>query len=208
MLSALVFAFGGTSCRRQPASSNGVASTSERSSRSISIDAFRFFKVNVIDKRFAQDEARIYAVRLLDDEGGISDEELYLNAVTGAYKKAVADQPFLLMGSLPGGRHPSEFEYRVASAQLDGQLVACELEFTYFILPGAGPGIPQVPYFLADMPALPQGDYTIEFRVVRSYVSHGDGNRVPANVKRDALERNPYRAVFSLPSEMQEESVE
>jgi len=76
--------------------------------------------------------------------------------------------------------------------------VRCDLVFTMMSYPGAGPSTPTLPYFVADMPPLPEGAYAITFRVVESYRKHADGTPVADEARRDALATTPFRATFTI----------
>ena len=162
--------------------------------------AFRFFKVDVGDKHFWEDPSGIYAVRPdAERSKNLTDVNLYLSFSTERWwAPATAQKPFLLLGKLPGGRHPSDFEYRVVEVECKDMTITCNLDFTYYILPGSGPSVPQIPYFIAEMPGLPAGEYTIVFRVVDSHTSDGTNKRTPDKAKRDALATDPYSVKFKV----------
>ncbi len=166
----------------------------------IAPSAIRFFTVDVGDKRFSEDLDGIYAVQPDDKHSKtLTDAELYQSVAAGRWRApATANQPFLLLGKLPGGRHPSQFEYRVLEARHKDMTITCNLDFTYHILPGTGPGVPQIPYFMAEMPGLPAGEYTVVFHVVNSYTSDGTNKRTPDKTPRDALATEPYSVKFKI----------
>ena len=176
----------------------GVSRTEETAS--IAPSAFRFFKVPVVDGRFSKVQSEIYAVQPdVKRPRNLADVDLYLSVAAGrGWSPATAQQPFVLLGKLPGGRHRSDFDYRVLEVKRKGTTITCNLDFTYFIYPGAGPGAGQIPYFIAELPGLLAGEYTVVFRVTESYTSDGTNERKPDKAKRDALANQAYSVKFKI----------
>lgn len=153
---------------------------------------FKFFYPPMNDRRFRS--KKLYAVAV-PDELAPDFEQVFLSAQDGKLDAAKAKQPFVLIGWLPGGGHPSKISHQVMECSIDGRSIECDLEFTYHVIPGTGPGIPSRVFVAAKMPALPAGEYSIRFQIVKSWFDRGDG-LMRADPKRDMLETEPYHTTF------------
>ena len=155
---------------------------------------FTFFYPPMNDERFKMN--KLLAIELPKD-ARLNYEGVYLSALARKTKIAKAKTPFLLIGWLPGGGHPSKISHRVLECSIKEQELNCDLEFTYHIIPGAGPGVPTRVFFAAKMPPLPAGEYSIRFQIVKSYLERGDG-LMRREHNRDALESQPYIKKFKI----------
>ncbi|MHC4251271.1 MAG: hypothetical protein ACYS9X_19300 [Planctomycetota bacterium] len=124
--------------------------------------------------------------------------QLCRDAAAGRYGTVEAHSAFTLVGMLPLCGHPFPYTYRVKEAEIRGIEMRCDLAFTGMTFPGMGPCGPTLPYFVADMPPLPEGVYGIVFRVVDSYWRKGDAAPVVDDARRDSLATTPFRATFTI----------